>query len=256
MIHSEKSEELLQRALAVYSIPTAFPVQLDEGSAGFYPGEHARTEWEFDERNEIYAVKVHSTGQISEGVIFHELAHLKLRFMGVPVFMVPAELPSWAQYFFVVHDEYYARLLFDKVAPNISRRQVQEASTSMQPLDDFCRHLEHIPPEGSRERYEGLVSIVGGEISRLVCQKCPNLRGSLAALEERSKFVKRSEFSRYADGARSALLSMPALPNPSKSFSDDHTRNITNAVNRIVRVMFGQGVPRFEPATYTVRHPP
>lgn len=246
---------MLEKGLDIYSIPADFPVQLVEDSVEFFPGEHARIEYGFDERNDIAGAKVHSKGSLSEPTLFHELGHLKLRFMDVPVFMVSPNIPSWGQYFLVVHDEYYAELLFDKLAPAISRRHVQDGMNAMQSPEELRRQLAYIPPVGSAEWYSGLVTIMQGEIARVVCERCPNLAENLGTLLKASKVLRGSVLERYIDGVRLALLSFPPLPNPTTTFSAEDKKTITNVVNRIMRIIFGPGVPRFEPAKYTIRYP-
>lgn len=244
---------MLKRARGIYSIPEYFPIEILEGGSAYYPGEHAHIDYKHDDRNAIHSVRIQTTGRFSEGVLFHELAHLRLRFMHVPVYMVSPDMPSWIVFFLVVHDEYYTQLVFDRFAPDISRRHFREAARRLPSLERFRAQLQHIPPQQDPRLYEGLVSIVGGEISRFVCRQSPNLWDYRAAFDSRAKIVRKSALSPYAERLSSALLSLPPLP--PERFSPEDEVKITEFINKVMKIIFDKGPPLFKPANYSFQYP-
>jgi hypothetical protein len=249
---SESREELLARVRQAYSIPGRFPIELTEGSPKFYSGEHARIEYIHDERNVIRGARVHSAGKFYESLMFHELGHLKMRFMAVPVFMARPNDPPWFQMLLVAHDEYYAQLVNDRVAPSIGLAHHLEGNDNLPSVKDLTIQLKHIPPEGTEAFYQAFGSITLGEVSRLVCMRSRNLRQAMGPLEVRSRVIRESTLRGYVDGIFGALLRLPPLP--AKRFSASECDRVTSAVNGLMKAIFGPGVPRLTPANYSFNH--
>lgn len=249
--NAKPSYEILRRARSKYAIPSNFPIDLDEASDTYYPTEHARIEYLHDENMVISGAKVHSVGSLTKGSLFHEIGHLKLRFMNIPVYNVFHDTPSWISYLLVIPDEYYAQLVFNRTVPNISAEHEHAQNTQLPSPEHLKRQLDFIPSTRDPEFYNGLVTILQGEISRVVCWKCENLRGNLKALDAASAMLRRSVLGHYMEGVRRAILTLPPLPET--RFDAQETAVITGAINKIMRVVFGQKILRFEPTPYTFK---
>lgn len=240
--------------LKKFGIRLNFPVELLSDALAVYPGEHARTEYIFDSSNKrkIVGIRIHFVESPSEVALYHELGHLKLRCMHLPVLGVPSDMPPWVRFFMILTDEFYVRLLIEDSLPRISEMHIKHELDQIPTLERLRIGAENIPPAGTREWYEGMIPIVQSVVNGIIYSKSRSIGDRITLLDTVYATFQGTSIQRCLDGIRSALLSLPHLPIGGSRFEARDQQQIVNGANRIMRIISNQSAPRFEPATFTI----
>ena len=238
--------------LTQYGIRPNFPVTLVENSQAIYPGERGRTEYLFESsQNKIIGVKIHFADSVSETVLVHELGHLKLRCLGLPVLGVPPDMPALLVFFTIIHDEFYVRVAMDNFFPEVSIKHNDEEVNRIPSRQRLNLVVSSIPPYGTPMWYEGMISFALTATIASVCSRSQNLSDRTARFQMPRSTARATSIQPYLDEICDAVDALPELPT-NRGFSDEEKSLVIRSANRIIRKISNQRARPLEPTQYSI----
>jgi hypothetical protein len=243
--------ELIREILIEYDIRDDFPIDTFRNSRTF-PGEMAHTEFPSPGSLLERAVIVYQVPVFRE-VFYHELAHLKLKCMGHPAFRPRGDMPPSVLYYYIMSEEYYARLLVDTLFPEVAASLMSEEVSKLQPLARYRVAAENVPRRMTMEWLDGFYDIIRMIQNERVCSVSSNLSEFRLAFTERIIMFAASPVSELIARIGGDFNELPALPNPLRRFNIEERNSMCRVTLRWVEAAVDDAFEILDPDTYSIR---